>query len=116
MLGTLAYMAPEQLRGEDPHPAWDVWALAIVTYELLTGAHPFARHPPALLAVDALVGRGTSIRENLIDMPVPWSAFFERALAVGPDQRPRSAREFLTELEQVIPASTTGRQVSYEGR
>jgi protein kinase-like protein len=107
LLGTLAYMAPEQLRGEEPHPAWDVWALAIVTYELLTGAHPFARHPPALLAVDALRGRATSIREHLNDVPAPWSAFFERALAVEPGQRPGSAREFLTELERVLARSST---------
>ena len=36
------YMAPEQLRGEDPDPSWDLWALAVIAFEMLSGSHPFA--------------------------------------------------------------------------
>ncbi len=42
MLGTPQYMAPEQLRGEAPAPSWDLWALGVMTCEMLTGCHPFA--------------------------------------------------------------------------
>ena len=42
LVGTLAYMSPEQLQGGAPEPAWDVWALTVIAYEMLTGAHPFA--------------------------------------------------------------------------
>src|SRR5215467_889489 len=39
--GTPCYMAPEQLVGETAGPSSDVWALGVVAYEMLTGAHPF---------------------------------------------------------------------------
>ena len=40
--GTLRYMAPEQLAAGFPTPLWDLWALAVIAYEMLTGAHPIA--------------------------------------------------------------------------
>src|SRR5262249_19941972 len=43
LFGTPMYMAPEQLRGEPPSESWDLWALAVVAYEMLSGEHPFAR-------------------------------------------------------------------------
>src|SRR5262245_24372537 len=45
--GTLLYMAPELLYGEQPSERSDLWAVGIIAYELLCGAHPFARSDPA---------------------------------------------------------------------
>src|SRR5262249_3074420 len=42
-VGTLAYMAPEARRGSDPDPGNDVYAAAVVLYEMLTGRHPWPR-------------------------------------------------------------------------
>lgn len=82
--GTLSYMAPEQLRGEDAGPACDVWALAIVLYEMLTGVHPFSTLEAPRHAV----------------LSPKLSAFFERALAMKPAERPSSPAEFLRHFEQ----------------
>ena len=90
VLGTLRYMAPEQLRGEDVQPAADLWALAVIAHEMLTGTHPFAtpgssgepRSPTALGA--------------------PAERFFAQALAVDPANRPRSAARFAEDLAAAL--------------
>jgi tRNA A-37 threonylcarbamoyl transferase component Bud32 len=98
-IGTLQYMAPEQLRGEDPQPSWDLWALAVTTYEMLTGRHPFAAlslglsagvHPAADVRVSMQPASGLDVR---------WAPFFEHWLAIDADRRTGSAWQFLSELE-----------------
>jgi serine/threonine-protein kinase len=100
LLGTPLYMAPEQLRGEDPQPSWDVWALAIIAYEILTGVHPFAGSPEA--ARGGVAGYESHLAARLVTMPPACGPLFARALAVDPQARPRSARAFSAALEEAI--------------
>jgi eukaryotic-like serine/threonine-protein kinase len=44
--GTLEYMTPEQLEGAMPTTSWDIWALGVICYEMLTGRRPFAGADP----------------------------------------------------------------------
>ncbi|MGI8619779.1 MAG: protein kinase domain-containing protein [Gemmatimonadaceae bacterium] len=55
LVGTVEYMAPEQLAGGDVSPGWDMWAVAIIAHEMLTGVHPFRR--AARLKPDAARGK-----------------------------------------------------------
>jgi serine/threonine-protein kinase len=101
LVGTPAYMAPEQFRGQPVDPAWDVWSLAVITYEMLTGAHPFAGAAGADYGA-VLMGRFTPLTAHLQEPPTRWQEFFERAFALDPARRPKSARAFFSELEQVL--------------
>jgi serine/threonine-protein kinase len=101
LLGTLQYMAPEQLAGGPPQPAWDLWALAVLAYEMLTATHPFASARSdchrALLA-----GSFTPITAHLPESPPRWNEFFARALALDPKHRPDSAHPFFLELQRAL--------------
>jgi serine/threonine-protein kinase len=102
LLGTPHYMAPEQLSGGPASPSWDVWALAVVSYELLTGVHPFLGDAPAAWQAAVLAGRFGPVRSRLPQAPAAWQQFFERALALEPHRRPPSARVFCAELERAL--------------
>jgi serine/threonine-protein kinase len=97
LLGTPLYMAPEQLRGENPDPSWDLWALAVIAYEMLSGGHPFAA---AALTGNLHAGQLVS-DPRLAAMPLGCAQFFARALAVDRASRPRSPALFVSELESL---------------
>jgi serine/threonine-protein kinase len=99
LVGTLAYMSPEQVAGDDVSPGWDVWAAGVIAYEMLTGIHPFSR------AV-AVVGKGLADlsaggRQSVV-LSEPVSGFFRRALSTERSLRPREARDLLSECERVL--------------
>ncbi len=62
VLGTLRYMSPEQWRGEEAHSSRDLWALAVVAYEMLTGAYSFA-------ATLRRIGLETGMARGLLPWP-----------------------------------------------
>mgnify|MGYP006268173301 CR=1 FL=1 len=90
---TPSYASLEMFRGAEPHPSDDVYALAIVAYQLLTGRHPYDYAP----APDAL-------EEKLRPRPIrglkrrEWRAI-EHGLALRREDRTAHAAEFLKELE-----------------
>ena len=103
LVGTIAYMSPEQWLGQPVDAAWDLWALAIVAYEMLTGAQPFAGGvTPADWQVALLAGRFTPVSKHLPEAPMRWQEFFARAFALERERRPGSARVFFSALEQAL--------------
>ena len=101
LVGTLEYMAPEQVAGDEVNPAWDLWAVSVIAYEMLTGRHPFRRaagfgYDVPSDSVPTAVEEGHSALAPGID------AFFRRALSRNPPDRPAKADELLTAIEQVL--------------
>jgi serine/threonine-protein kinase len=103
LLGTLRYMSPEQLRGEDPAESWDLWALAVVVYEMLAGAHPFDGSAEREVRDAVLAGHMTPLQTHLPDAPQAWQSFFNRTLSPQVAARPGSALQLFSGF-----ARTTG--------
>jgi len=98
-LGSLDYMAPEQVRGTDVSAATDVYALGCVTFECLTGAPPFADRQGMRVLWAQLQDAPPDPREKQPELPDAAAEVILRALAKEPGERQQSAGEFARELE-----------------
>jgi serine/threonine protein kinase len=93
-LGSVDYMAPEQVRGETVGPAADVYALGCVLWECLTGAAPFADRQGMRVLWAHLQDQPESPCAKRGDIPPPVGEAVLRALAKEPGERPRAASEY----------------------
>jgi WD40 repeat protein len=102
LIGTLPYMAPEQLTlGALDHRV-DVWAAGIMLYEMVIGAHPLSGSVASLATT--LADRGTAMpraSERLAEL-VPLGQIIDRCLIKNPADRTASARVLLSELEALV--------------
>src|SRR5262245_56483469 len=88
--GTLAYISPERLHGEEAGPAADVWAVGVLLWEALAGHHPFWRTSPLETGEEIKTG-APSIREARPDLPDGLIAAVDAALSVDPERRPAAS-------------------------
>jgi tRNA A-37 threonylcarbamoyl transferase component Bud32 len=102
LVGTPAYMSPEQLLGEDLHVLWDLWAMTVTVYETLTGALPFSSQAGADSRRAVLSGTFAPLGKYLENPPAQWEAFFAQAFAANPEKRPQSAAEFFRLLQKCL--------------
>ena len=92
MLGTIDYVAPEQIEGGETDARGDVYGLACVLYETLTGVAPFAGESGGMAKMWAhLNAEPPSVREQRPDVPEALDELIRRGLAKRPAERPSAA-------------------------
>lgn len=100
ILGTVAYMSPEQIRGEDVDQRTDVWALGVVLYEMLAGRRPFAGEQQASVVYKIINERPDPLPDAISGRSVKTQRILDRALAKNRGQRYPSMTEFKADLEE----------------
>jgi tetratricopeptide (TPR) repeat protein len=85
LLGTPAYMAPEQLEGKELTPAADIYSLGIVLYEMMTGVRPFSS--PFVVTAKRLSTTPPPPRELKPDLDPRWQDVIMRCLEIDPEVR-----------------------------
>jgi serine/threonine protein kinase/lipopolysaccharide biosynthesis regulator YciM len=100
IIGTVSYMAPEQLRGEKVDYRTDIFSVGIILYELLAQKNPFNRKSQAE-TIAAILGDEPSTLEKLKpDFPIRLIKLVEKCLKKDPEKRFQSAAEILVELDK----------------
>ena len=105
--GSVAYMAPELLRGK-PRPASDQYALAVVTYEWLSGDPPFTGSVQQI-ASQHLSAHPSSLRTKMPTISSAVEQVVMKALDKDPKQRFAHVVDFALALEEAFDAETSGR-------
>jgi hypothetical protein len=98
LIGTLEYMSPEQVRGEETDARSDIYALGIVLYELLVGRVPFCQESEYGLMRAQIEDPPPPLRQFAAHIPSPVEQVVLRALAKRPEERFQTADEFRTAL------------------
>ena len=103
VVGSPAYMAPEQALGKRVDGRTDLYAVGVVLYEMLGGRLPFLSEQILELLTAHVVSPVPPLR-NLVDVPAALSDLVHECLAKDPDDRPASADELRERLEAVVGA------------
>lgn len=99
IVGTIAYMAPEQLIGEKLDYRADIFSFGIILHELVTGKHPFMRAQLSA-TMHALVTGDFFNDEQVVDPLV--DVIVRKCMQLEPSERPANAAQVLEELERVV--------------
>jgi tRNA A-37 threonylcarbamoyl transferase component Bud32 len=101
VVGSPAYMAPEQIEGKPASMKSDMYSLGIVLYKMLVGALPFAPDTPAALAARIMLGNLPSPSAARPDLPPLLDVVFSRATARDPSMRYPSWEDFAADLRTI---------------
>jgi len=113
VLGTIDYMAPELIDGEGVGPATDIYGLACLAVETLTGAVPFTRETDAAIMYAHIVEPPPTVSDRRPELPQSLDDVIAAGMAKDPDERPSSAgalvMDMLRALDMPAPACLTTR-------
>jgi hypothetical protein len=111
LVGTPAYMAPEQLTGKPVDARADVFAFGVLLYEYACGMHPFAAASPIATMARVLDSQVPPLEERCPDAPAEIVGIVARCLRKDPEERFRSADGIVDALTAPIARSTTNTSV-----
>ena len=106
ILGTVHYMAPEQLEGREADARTDIWALGVVVYEMVTGARPFDGESAASVIGSILKDHPLPISSRVPLVPPAVDRIVDRCLRTDPDDRWQSMRDLLFAFEGITQTTT----------
>jgi serine/threonine protein kinase len=99
ILGTVPYMAPEQIQGKGADHRSDIFSLGVIMHEMAVGHRPFRGVTSAEIMASILRDEPESIATSRPDLPAPLARIIGRCLSKQPDRRYSSTKDLLRELE-----------------
>ena len=114
LVGTPAYLAPEQIRGDEAGPQSDVYALGIMLYEMLSGSRPFADETLATLVYKHLNEPLPMIDHDALNLPPAFNAIIQRATAKDPEERYPDAMALVREYQQTLRQGSSTEELELE--
>ncbi|MBI5931786.1 MAG: protein kinase [Chloroflexi bacterium] len=108
VVGSPAYMSPEQIRSEDITPQTDIYSLGVVMYEVLTGEQPYGPNLTSSELIFKHLGEPLpELRKFRSDMPAGLDLVIEQATAKRPDERFADVISFAKEFRKAVNLTTT---------
>ncbi len=115
IIGTPAYMSPEQVHGDEVLDGRsDIYSLAIILFEMLTGKQPFEADTPAKVMMKHILDPVPNVLDANPDLPLDSRSFFSIALAKDREERYAKAEILSSELENLITRKTHTRSLADE--
>jgi len=100
-MGTVAYMSPEQAKGELTDQRTDIWSLGVVLYEMLTSKLPFKGQHEQTIIYSILNDDPEPVVQLRSEVPAELDAIFHKALAKSADKRYQNLEEMISNLQSV---------------
>ena len=111
LIGTVAYMSPEQARGDEIDLRTDIWSLGAMFYEMLTGEMPFQKSQEQALIYSILNDKPTPVSLLRSEIPIHLERVIEKTLAKKPSERYQDIQELILNLKLSIPFSKTEKSI-----